>query len=57
MSPVYFVTHTAAGAGEVTGDNTITYGTAKAIFRDQNYNIGQLRYFDRPPWVHGDYCS
>ena len=57
MSPVYFVTHTAAGAGEVTGDNTITYGTAKAIFRDQNYNTGQLRYFDRPPWVHGDYCN
>ena len=27
-------------------DHTSTYGIAKAIFRNQNYNTGQLRYFD-----------
>ena len=27
-------------------DHTNTYSIAKAMFRNQNYNIGQLRYFD-----------
>ena len=27
-------------------DHTSTYSIAKAIFRNQNYNTGQLRYFD-----------
>ena len=27
-------------------DHTNTYSTAKAMFRNQNYDIGQLRYFD-----------
>ena len=27
-------------------DHTSTYSIAKAIFRDQNYNTEQLRYFD-----------
>ena len=27
-------------------DHTNTYSIAKAMFRNQNYNTGQLRYFD-----------
>ena len=27
-------------------DHTNTYRIAKAMFRNQNYNTGQLRYFD-----------
>ena len=27
-------------------DHTSSYSIAKAMFRDQNYNTGQLRYFD-----------
>ena len=27
-------------------DRTSTYSIAKAMFRNQNYNTGQLRYFD-----------
>ena len=27
-------------------DHTKTYSIAKAMFRNQNYNTGQLRYFD-----------
>ena len=27
-------------------DHTSTYSIAKAMFRNQNYNTGQLRYFD-----------
>jgi len=27
-------------------DHTNTYSIAKAMFRNQNYNIGQSRYFD-----------
>ena len=27
-------------------DHTSTYSFAKAMFRGQNYNTGQLRYFD-----------
>ena len=27
-------------------DHTSTYSIAKAIFRNENYIIGQLRYFD-----------
>ena len=27
-------------------DHTSTYSIAKAMFRNQNYNKGQLRYFD-----------
>ena len=27
-------------------DDTNTYSIAKAMFRNQNYNTGQLRYFD-----------
>ena len=28
-------------------DHTRTYSIAKAMFRNQNYNTGQLRYFDK----------
>ena len=27
-------------------DHTSTYSIVKAMFRNQNYNTGQLRYFD-----------
>ena len=43
----------AVGAGDDNNNNelylhdhTSTYSIAKAMFRNQNYNTGQLRYFD-----------